>query len=409
MRRDTPATPDGRAVPRATSKPRLWVTAALFFTQYVAFGVYFTFLNVYLRSVGLTGSEIGFNGMVVGIFAMLGTFVWSYLADRTGRPRVLLVVGAVGTLAGAQLVPLVAANSLQPAFWWYVVINAFVGLMNAAINTLIDSTAVAMLGDQRHKYGLYRLGGSIGFIVGAVGAGQLYDRVGYGWMFASFAVVMLAFAGFTLLLPARVARVVGSGKQEIGRMIRRPEWLILILSLFVFWGGYSASFAFNGVILKAMGASDSLISYSAVIGTLIELPFMAYSGRLIQRFGPSRLLAVGLLIQAVRFLLLSQMRAPEWAIAFNLLNGPGYVFTWNSAVYLVARFAPPGLGATAQGIMASTLGLANILSSAASGVLFDNFGFSTLYILFAATSAVALVIFAVGRVWSRPTQPAATG
>ena len=80
--------------------------------------------------------------------------------------------------------PLVAANSLQPAFWWYVVINAFVGLMNAAINTLIDSTAVAMLGDQRHKYGLYRLGGSIGFIVGAVGAGQLYDRVGYGWMFA---------------------------------------------------------------------------------------------------------------------------------------------------------------------------------------------------------------------------------
>ena len=116
MRRDTPATPDGRAAPRPTSKPRLWVTAALFFTQYVAFGVYFTFLNVYLRSVGLTGSEIGFNGMVVGIFAMLGTFAWSYVADRTGRPRVLLAVGALGTLAGAQLVPLVASNSLQVQF-----------------------------------------------------------------------------------------------------------------------------------------------------------------------------------------------------------------------------------------------------------------------------------------------------
>ncbi len=406
MHGETPGPSDGRAATRAKTAPRLWVTAALFFSQYVGFGVYFTFLNVYLRSAGMTGSEIGFNGTVVGVFSMLGTFAWSYLADRTGRPRVLLAVGAIGTLVGAQFVPLVAAYGLQPAFWWYVVINAFVGLMNASINTLIDSTVVAMLGDQRHKYGVYRLGGSIGFIVGAVGAGQLYDRVGYGWMFASFAVVMLGFAALALMLPARVARVAGTGKQQIGQMIRRPEWLILIASLFVFWAGYSASFAFNGVILKAMGASDSLISYSAVIGTLVELPFMAYSGRLIQRFGPSRLLAVGLLLQLVRFVLLSQMRVPEWAIAFNMLNGPGYVFTWNSTVYLIARLAPPGLGATAQGFMASTLNLANILSSSASGVLYDRFGFGALYLLFAGTTLVALLMFAAGRIWSRSTQTA---
>lgn len=406
MHRDSTASPDSRPATGAAPASRLWVTAALFFTQYVAFGLYFTFLNVYLKARGLSGSEIGFNGMVVGILTMLGTFGWSYLADRTGRPRVMLALGAFGALVGAQFVPLVGGLGLQPAFWWYVVINAFVGLMNASITTLIDSTAVAMLGEQRHRYGVYRLGGSFGFIIGGVGAGLLYDRVGYEWMFVAFAVVMLTFVAFTFLLPARVTRAVGSGKQQIGQMIRRPEWLILIASLFVFWAGYSASFAFNGVILKAMGASDSLISYAAVIGTVVELPFMALSGRLIQRFGPSRLLAVGLLMQAVRFALLSQMNAPEWAIAINMLNGPGYVFTWNSAIYLVARLAPPGLGATSQGFMTSSLNLANILSSAASGVLYDQFGFSTLYMLFAISSALALAMFGFGRLWSRSPQVA---
>lgn len=409
MLRDSTVSSDAPRTTGAAPTPRLWVTAALFFTQYVAFGLYFTFLNVYLKAQGLTGSEIGFNGMVVGILTMLGTFGWSYLADRTGRPRVMLALGALGALLGAQFIPLVAANGLQPAFWWYVMINAFVGLMNASISTLIDSTAVAMLGDQRHRYGVYRLGGSFGFIIGGVGAGLLYDRVGYQWMFAAFAVVMLVFVAFTFLLPARVTRTVGSGKQQIGQMIRRPEWLILIASLFVFWAGYSASFAFNGVILKAMGASDSLISYAAVIGTVVELPFMAMSGRLIQRFGPSRLLAAGLLLQAVRFALLSQMKAPEWAIAINMLNGPGYVFTWNSAIYLVARLAPPGLGATSQGFMASSLNLANILSSAASGVAYDRFGFSALYLIFAAFSAVALVVFSIGRFWSRTPEGATAG
>lgn len=408
MRRDSTVSPDIRPTAGASPRSRLWVTAALFFTQYVAFGLYFTFLNVYLKAQGLTGAEIGFNGMVVGILTMLGTFGWSYLADRTGRPRVMLALGALGALVGAQFIPLVAANGLQPAFWWYVVINAFVGLMNASITTLIDSTAVAMLGDQRHRYGVYRLGGSFGFIIGGVGAGLLYDRVGYEWMFAAFAAVMLIFVGFTFLLPARVTRAVGSGKQQIGQMIRRPEWLILIASLFVFWAGYSASFAFNGVILKTMGASDSLISYATVIGTVIELPFMAFSGRLIKRFGPSRLLAVGLLIQAVRFALLSQMRIPEWAIAINMLNGPGYVFTWNSAIYLVARLAPPGLGATSQGFMTSSLNLANILSSAASGVIYDRFGFSTLYLLFAVASTMALAMFGAGRLLSRSPQAAVT-
>lgn len=386
---------------------RMWVAAALYFFQFVAVGVYFTFLNVYLKTMGLSGAEIGLIGMTTGITSMAGTFAWGYLSDRTGQPRWLLAMAAVGALLAAQLLPLVDTWDLQPMFAWYVVINGVVGLMYAALSTLIDSTAVAMLGGHRQKYGRYRLGGSLGFIVGGMASGYIYDQVGYGWMFPLFAVVMVVFAGFALLLPARVVRLASSGGREIGRMVRQPEWLLLIASLFLFWAGYNISFVFNGVILKAMGGSDQLISWASVIGTIVEIPFMAFSGRLIQRYGPTRLLALGLLLQTIRFVLLAQMRDPVWAVAFNMLNGPGYVLFWNSAVYLVARMAPPGLGATAQGFLTSALNLAGITSSALSGVVYDQFGSSGLYWVVAAFCLASLVLFGVGFLWRRPSWVAA--
>jgi len=172
--------------------------------------------------------------------------------------------------------------------------------------------------------------------------------------------------------------------------------LILIASTFLCWIANNAAITFMGVILKSMGANDRLIAFAVVIGAVIEIPFMAFSGRLIQRFGPVRLLWFALLLQVVRFFLLSRMKAPEWAIAINTLNGPGFVLFWNSALNLVSRLAPPSLTATAQGLFASSISLAGIISSVISGVSFDQLGPSGLFLVMAAFCLAAWVIFSLG-------------
>ena len=65
----------------------LWV---LFFFQFAAIGVYFTFLNVYYKGVGLSGTHIGLISMVSGVAGMAGSFLWGYLSDRTGKPSLPL-------------------------------------------------------------------------------------------------------------------------------------------------------------------------------------------------------------------------------------------------------------------------------------------------------------------------------
>jgi PPP family 3-phenylpropionic acid transporter len=287
-----------------------------------------------------------------------------------------------------------------------VAIGCVGSIMTSSTNTLVDSTTLAMLGESRQAYGRYRLGGSVGYIIGVISAGFLFDQVGYLWMFPSYGLLMLVFALIALQLPRRAVHLRGRGGREIGQMIRQPAWLILIASIFLFWIAYSASITFMGVILKSMGANDKLIAFATVIGAVIEIPFMAFSGQLIQRFGAVRLLWFALLLQVIRYFLLSQMGVPAWAIAINMLNGPGFVLFWNSAVNLVSRLAPPSLVATAQGFFASTMSLAGIISSLLSGVLFDRLGSSGLFLVLTAFCLAALVLYGLGIVL-RPQAQAA--
>jgi len=381
----------------------------MFFFQYAAVGIYSTFLNVYYKQIGLSGAQIGLMGMAAGIIAMISTFSWSYLADRSGQPRKIIVAGALGGLLVAQLIPLVTFARLAHPFGWYLLIGCLFSFMISALFSLVDGVSLSLLGERRQAYGRYRLGGTVGYVLAAVLAGFIYDRAGYLVMFPAYGLLMLIFALVTLRLPQSAVRLQGTGRREIGQMIRQPVWLVLMGSIFLFWIAYNASLTFTGVILKSMGASDQVISFAMVIGAVIEIPFMAFSGGLIQRFGPARLIWFALVLQIIRFYLLAQMDDPAWAIAINILNGPGYVLLWNSAINLVSLIAPRGLAATAQSFLNMTISLASIISSLMSGVLFDYLGPNGLFLVLAGFCLAAFLLFGFGIVLRPQTKISAAG
>ena len=192
-------------------------------------------------------------------------------------------------------------------------------------------------------------------------------------------------------------------------MVRQPVWLVLMGSVFLFWVAYYASMMFMGVVLNSMGASAPLISYAVVIGVFVEIPCMALSGPLIKRFGADRMLLFALALQVIRFFLLSRMTDPAWAIAINLINGPGFVFSWNSILSLISRLAPPSLLATAQGFFTAATGLAGIASSIISGMLLDQVGFSGLFLILSMVCMASFILFGLGMLFrpipDQPVQP----
>ena len=389
-----------RTTPLETPAPtRLWVVWLLFFFQFAGVGIYFTYLNIYYRNAGLSGTQIGLINMVTAFIGVVSGIIWGNLADRTGQQRLLIALGGVGGLVAAQFVPLVHT------FGAFMALGCLGSLMSSSLWTLVDSTTLVMLGERRNDYGRYRLGGSIGYIVAAGTSGFLFDRLGLRLMFPAYGLIMAIFSVIALLLPVMPVRREAQSNRMIGDMIRQPAWLLFAVCVFLIWVAYNATMTFLGVSLQAMGANQSLIGIATVVGAIIEAPFILFSGKFLHRFGPVRLLFVAMVLMVIRYVLLGLIPSPGWAIPINMLNGPAYVFFWSSAVTYANKLAPPGLSGTAQGLLNSITSLAGMLSGILAGALFDLVGPNKLFTVMAVCCLAALIIFGAGQLRARRSIP----
>ena len=131
---------------------RMWVVRLAYFFQFAAIGIYYTFLNVYFHTLGLSGLQIGLLNMLAAVVGVISSVAWGYLGDRSGKSRWIVAGGAAGALVAAQFIP--AAHG----FWPILGVVCLTSLMNSAPLTLVDSITLGLLGARREEYGRYRLG-----------------------------------------------------------------------------------------------------------------------------------------------------------------------------------------------------------------------------------------------------------
>jgi PPP family 3-phenylpropionic acid transporter len=370
----------------------LSIVTWLFFLMYAGTGIFFTFYAVFLRSAGMSGTEIGLINMAGGIAAFFGSTLWGYWSDRSGKPRILLAVASTGTAITALLFP------YFPSFWGFLLLGSIFPFFNVAIITLMDSNLLAILGENRAEYGRYRLGGTIGFMLTSISVGFLFSDHGLEIMFPLFAGLALIFAVSALFLPdLRIERgKTNRSPRAILTMMRRPAWLIFAASVFLAWIARSGAISFLGVSLKSMGAEDILIGIVASSAALFEIPFMILNSWFLRKIGSRRMLAFSLIGYVARVGLYSLMPSPAWGIAVNALNGVSYVWLWNASINYANDQAPDELKATAQGLFVSTTALAGVVSAPLSGFLFDKLGPPGMFQAMAGVALVAVFIFWFG-------------
>lgn len=362
----------------------------LYFTLYFGTGIFFTFSNVYYRHIGLSGTQIGIINTVAPLVGVFSSVLWGFWSDRSGDTR-RLFAAATG---GAALAVLSVA--LSPNFGLILASIAVFAVFNSAIIPQLDSTTLRVLGSQAGYYGLYRMWGTIGFIVTSAIAGPILERIGLIYLFPGYALAL----GTMLLLsrglanhPARLQTPLIGGLREI---IRQPAWVLFALSTFVLSAASNGMSNFLGVTIKEMGGPDSLVGITWTIGAATEIPFLLYSAALLKRFGPGKLLPFSFVFFALRIFLFGVMPTPEWAPVVNLLHGPSYGLWWFASVSQARNLAPEHLKATAQGLFISVISLANMVGALASGWMFDHLGYRALYFVLAGASAAAAALYLVG-------------
>jgi len=364
---------------------------SLFFIYYAGIGQFLAFLNVYYNHIGLSGLQIGLLGTISTAIGVFSTTLWGMMSDRFGKPRLLFVVAFGGTILGTLLL------SAAHTFGWILLALCFMSLFNITLMPLIDSTALVMLGEQRERYGTYRVWGSIGFIGGSTAAGFIYQQLGLHTMFAGFAMLMALGLLIALGLPDQTVHLSGSAWAGVSKMIRKPQWLMFASSAFFIWLAVTGMLGFLGVTIKTMGGSNSLVGLSGTVAALVEIPGMFFSALVLRRIGATRLIGIGILGYILRMFLYAAMPSPGWVLAISLLNGVTYMPFWIGAVAYASDHAPQNLKATSQGLLFSVMNFSNVVGALGSGWLFDRAGASGLFTVLGVSCLLALVTFSIGQ------------
>ncbi|MCS7222345.1 MAG: major facilitator superfamily domain-containing protein 6 [Anaerolineae bacterium] len=370
----------------------LFVSRVLYFFVFAAVGAFFPYINVYYRSIGLSGTQIGLIGSLGPLVGMVAGPLWGLFSDRFGVTRPLLALAITGAMLS------MLGLSIAPGFVWLLLLTAAYTFFTNPIMPLLDSTTLELLQGHRERYGRQRVWGSLGFVVTSWAFGYILERFGLRWLFYGYVALMSVVLVVAMGLPARRTRLSGPLRSGLMRLIRQRAWLFFSASLIVLGIANSGMHSFLNIYIKEMGGGEGLIGLLWGVAALSEVPVMFLAAPIIVQIGIQRTLAIAYALYAMRWLLLGIMPSPEWAVPINLLHGLTFGALWVAGVAYADALAPEELKATAQGLFSATLySVSSVISGPISGFLFDTIGPAALFRVYAILGILALALLRSGR------------
>ncbi|HVV60384.1 MAG TPA: MFS transporter [Pseudolabrys sp.] len=346
-------------------------TAALYAAIFGVGGIQLPFFPLWLKAKGLDAQAIG---LVLSVPMVVRVFIVPVIArqaDRRDSLRTLIVASSCATVAGYLLVGL--ANAPVTIFLAFTLAS----LAYTPILPMAETYALRGLAAIGRAYGPVRLWGSLAFILGGFVAGFAVDRIPARdliWLLvAAYALSALAAISLAELPPAPQR---AQEKAARTGLLRDGVFLAVVISAGLTQASHAVYYSFSAVAWSAAGLDGKAIAALWGLGVLAEVLLFALSGRLPRSLGPLALLLIGAAGGAIRWAGMA-FDPPAAALPWlQLLHGLSFGATHLGALGFVARHAPHGQSATAQGYLAIALGLMMAAMTGVSGLLYAAFGTS---------------------------------
>lgn len=378
---------------------------AFYFFFFGAASCLLPFLTLHYQDLGLNGRQIGVLTGIVPLITMISASVWGAVADASHKHRLILLLAIGGTWTAvfgmsrastfAALIPLVA-------------VYAFFG---APAIPLVDNSVMALLGTRKSEYGRVRVWGAYGWGIVAAIVGVLIQRSGLGWVFTGYLVMMAALFLVAIRLRIVSTSLGGTFSSGLRVLMTNKQWVIFIAVALTVGMSLGIFINYLFLYLEELGTSSTVMGLTLTVATISEIPVFLYSKKLLDRWGAKVLLASAIFFTVVRAFAYVLMTAPWQVLPISLLHGPTFAAMWAAGVAYADESAPPGLGATAQGIFSGVvLGLGVALGAFVGGFLYEAYGALVVFQFAGWAALMALIIFlwVNRRSVKRPFRPAST-
>jgi EmrB/QacA subfamily drug resistance transporter len=144
----------------------------------------------------------------------------------------------------------------------------------------------------------------------------------------------------------------------------------------------SAEFAMNAILL----------SWTPTAFTLAAAMLLVPLGRLADIHGRKRVFILGLLVSALSYLLAVIVRSGEALIGVRVVQGAGAAMLFATSTAILTSSFPPGQRGRALGINVASVYIGLSIGPFIGGVLTQNFGWRSIFLLGTALAAVAALL-----------------
>jgi len=328
-----------------------------------------------------------------GLLQIIATPLWGLVADGLQIHRVLLPLAVAGTLLPVLL------TGRTGSFELLLALVAILALFTAPVTPLADSATLALLGDQRARYGALRVWGAVGWGLSTLAAGMLVQRLGLAIVFPSYALIGALAVLVALFLPrASLPKV--DLRAAARTMARDARWARFLGCIFLIGCCNAIINGFLSLYLQDLGASGEQIGWAIAIASISELPVLVFAPLVLRRWGARPLLICAGVLYALRAGIYIAAPSLGWALAAQVLHGPCFAALWAGGVDEAHRLAPQGMEVTAQSLFGTLFfGVATAVASVIGGWVYRDLGSGALI----GIGSLAALLGALGMLAGRRT------
>ena len=390
-------------------KKQSFYLKTLFFLYFICFGIGSPYFGIFFKHVIVNADgtpAIGLIGLiffVMPLVSLIANIPAGIIADTFRSGKHLITFFCFGAAFFASLIGLTGGDfahhwELGGKFIFIFIMLFFFNCCLMPLAPMIDAEALLFLNrhSRREWYGVYRLWGTYGWSIATVLMGVLLfhfrsdSLIFYGTAVAFVLLGLVSWSGIEARPSAAPIQI------PWGHL--KKDTLFQGFLIFIFLNGVVSNAASNYTGYFFDDVMKTPLEIGLIFGTwtLFEIPVMMFSRALMDTFGNSRLIMMGLLLNGLRLILFSffTLETPYlWKLTASFLQGPGFGLTHIGIIDFVDRQAHPNMRATYMSIMnVARMSLASALGGIMGSWMIARWG-SAFLMQFCGFGLIALIFY----------------
>ncbi len=352
----------------------------MMFLNFFIWGAWFVTLSTYLeKALAASGGEISFAYLSQSIGAIIAPFIIGLIADRFFAAQKIL---GILHLAGAALLWYVSTIKDFDSFLPVIIVYMVLYMPTLA---LVNSISFRQVTNPSKDFPFIRVLGTIGWVL----AGLTISFIGWDeknkegllentFKMASIASLVLGLFSFTLPhTPPLKKGQKTSVSEMLGldalRLLKNRSYLLFFLASMAISIPLAFYYNFTHLFLTEQGVEN--VTGKQSLGQVSEIAFMMLMPILFIRWGVKKMLAIGMLAWAIRYVLFAYGNNDEayWMLITGIvLHGICYDFFFVTGQIYTDNLAGERFKSAAQGLVTlATYGVGMMIGALISGPIVD--------------------------------------